>query len=205
MKWIRVIVGFFCFFMLQNAFAGGASDLLWDKLNYIHSMTASFEQKTYAKKRAIAQSSGDMAFVRPRQFRWQTKEPMEQLLIADGQKIWMYDVELEQVTVKPQTELMGAVAGLFLSEDKSHLVSDFDVESKRDGKLELFKLKARGKHVNIQRFILRFKDDYLESMDLYDQLGQRTAIRFSQAKTNVNLPENLFQFTPPEGVDVVEQ
>ncbi|MDF1683568.1 MAG: outer membrane lipoprotein chaperone LolA [Legionellaceae bacterium] len=205
MKRSRVALGFVCFFMLQNAYAGEVSDILWGKLSHIHAMTASFSQQIYAKKRSLSQSSGSMAFVRPRQFRWETKKPLEQLLIADGQKIWMYDVDLEQVTVKPQTESMGAAAGLFLSENKSHLVSDFSVESERDGKLEIFKLKARGKQANIQRVILRFDGDYLASMDLYDQLGQRTVVRFDKAKMNLVLPENLFQFTPPVGVDVVEQ
>jgi|TARA_R110000868_G_scaffold334215_1_gene594898 outer membrane lipoprotein carrier protein len=205
MKHVRVIVGLLCFLIVHNSCAAEMSDLLWDKLSHIHAMTASFSQYVYAKKRVIAQSSGHMAFVRPRQFRWETIKPMEQLLIADGQKIWIYDVDLEQVTVKPQTESMGAAAGLFLSEDKSQVVSDFHVESEHEGKLEIFKLKARGKQANIQRVILRFEGDYLASMDLYDQLGQRTAVRFTQAKINSILPKNLFQFTPPGGVDVVEQ
>ncbi|NCT56899.1 MAG: outer membrane lipoprotein chaperone LolA [Legionella sp.] len=201
----RIILGLFYFLMLQNAYADEISDILWDKLSHIRAMKASFSQQIYAKQRVLTQSSGKMAFVRPRQFRWETTQPMEQLLIADGKKIWMYDVDLEQVTVKPQTESMGAAAGLFLSENKVNLTSDFSVKSEREGKQEVFTLKARGKQANIQRMILRFAGDALESMELYDQLGQRTAVRFNQAKINVILPEHLFQFTPPEGVDVVQQ
>jgi len=201
----RIILGLFYFLMLQNAYADEISDILWDKLSHIRAMKASFSQQIYAKQRVLTQSSGKMAFVRPRQFRWETTQPMEQLLIADGKKIWMYDVDLEQVTVKPQTESMGAAAGLFLSENKVNLTSDFSVKYEREGKQEVFTLKARGKQANIQRMILRFAGDALESMELYDQLGQRTAVRFNQAKINVILPEHLFQFTPPEGVDVVQQ
>jgi len=201
----RVLLGFVCCLVVQGAFSDTMSDVLWDKLSHIHTMTASFSQHIYAKKRELSQSSGNMAFVRPSQFRWETKKPMEQLLIADGKKIWMYDVDLEQVTVKQQTESMGAAAGLFLSDDKSHLLHDFHVEFEHEGKIEIFKLKARAKQANIQRVILRFEGEYLESMDLYDQLGQRTAVRFNKAKMNTVLSGKLFQFTPPAGVDVVEQ
>lgn len=204
---IRMILGVLCLLITQNIHANDANvhDLLWNKLIYIKAMQASFSQQIYAKQRVITQSSGNMAFVRPRQFRWETKEPMEQLLVADGKKIWMYDVDLEQVTVRPQTESMGAAAGLFLSDNKADFISDFSVKSERNGKQDVFTLKARGKQANIQRMILRFAGDALESMDLYDQLGQRTAVRFNQAKINVVLPEHLFQFTPPEGVDMVQQ
>jgi outer membrane lipoprotein carrier protein len=201
----RIIIGLFYFLMLQNAYADEISDILWGKLSHIQAMKASFSQQIYAKQRVLTQSSGHMAFVRPHQFRWETTQPMEQLLIADGKKIWMYDVELEQVTVKPQTESMGAAAGLFLSENKANLTSDFSVKFEHEGKQDIFILKARGKQANIQRMILRFAGDALESMDLYDQLGQRTAVRFNQAKINVVIPEHLFQFTPPKGVDVVQQ
>ncbi|MDF1827419.1 MAG: outer membrane lipoprotein chaperone LolA [Legionellaceae bacterium] len=201
----RVILGLCYFLMLQNAYADEISDILWGKLSHIRAMKASFSQQIYAKQRVLTQSSGHMAFVRPRQFRWETTQPMEQLLIADGKKIWMYDVDLEQVTVKPQTESMGAAAGLFLSEKKANLTSDFLVNSEHDGQQDVFILKARGKQANIQRMVLRFAGDVLDSMDLYDQLGQRTAVRFNQAKINVVLPGHLFQFTPPAGVDVVQQ
>jgi len=100
---------------------------------------------------------------------------------------------------------MGAAAGLFLSDDKSRLAHDFQVQSEQQGKEEFFKLKAHAKQANIQRMTLRFKGARLESMDLYDQLGQHTVVRFSQVNVNMALSEKLFQFSPPAGVDVVEQ
>lgn len=201
----QALLSFICFCAAQCAYADTMSDALWDKLSAIKSMQASFSQKIYAKNRELSQSSGDMAFVRPEQFRWQTKKPMEQLLIADGSKIWIYDVLLEQVTVKQQTESMGAAAGLFLSNDKSRLTHDFQVKSEDQGRTEIFKLKALEKQANIQNMTLRFEGARLESMDLYDQLGQHTAVVFSQVNINMVLSDKLFQFTPPTGVDVVEQ
>ena len=201
----RLTLGFLCCLMIQNVFADRAGNTLWDKLSNIQTMTATFSQHIYAKKREIAENSGTMAFVRPGRFRWETQQPMEQILIADGKKIWIYDVDLEQVTVKKQTESMEAAAALFLSDDKSRLLSDFYVEFKHEGKAEIFTLKAHAKQANIQRITLRFDAVCLASMDLYDQLGQHTAVRFYKAKINTPLSEKLFQFTPPVGVDVVEQ
>lgn len=201
----RVLLSVICFIVIQSTHANTASDILWRKLSDIHTMKASFSQHIYAKKRELSQSFGHMAFVRPNQFRWETQKPMEQLLIADGKKIWMYDVDLEQVTVKQQTESMGAAAGLFLSEDKSRLLHDFYVALEREGQAEIFTLKARAKEANIQRIMLCFDGEYLERMDLYDQLGQHTVVRFKKAKNNTVLSNQLFHFKPPTGVDVVEQ
>jgi outer membrane lipoprotein carrier protein len=191
--------------LMHGAQAESVGDVLWDKLGAIHAMKASFTQRMYSKKRELSKSSGEMAFERPGHFRWQTKEPMAQILVADGTKVWLYDVLLEQVTVKPQTETMGAAAGLFLNDDKARFVHDFEVEQQEKNKQLIFDLHARSKQANIQRMTLRFKQDALASMDLYDQLGQRTVVAFEEVNINPTLSENLFRFTPPPGVDVVEQ
>jgi outer membrane lipoprotein carrier protein len=182
-----------------------AGEVLWDTLSHISSMHASFTQKVTVKKRELSQSSGTMAFERPGHFRWQTKAPMEQLLVADGKKFWLYDVELEQVTVRPQKEMMGAAAGLFLGDDSTRFFQDFNVTEAHEDKADVFKLEATAKQANIQRMTLRFEETKLVSMDLHDQLGQRTAIAFKQIKNNTALPSRLFRFSPPAGVDVVEQ
>lgn len=79
--------------------------LLQTKLNSIRSMTAVFKQSVKAKHRVVSRSSGTMALQRPGRFRWQTLQPMAQLMVADGQKIWIYDKDLEQVTVKTQKKV----------------------------------------------------------------------------------------------------
>ncbi|MCH9755676.1 MAG: outer membrane lipoprotein chaperone LolA [Gammaproteobacteria bacterium] len=187
------------------AWSDSASDLLWDKLTHISSMSASFTQKINAKTREISKSAGTMAFERPGHFRWQTKTPMKQLLVADGEKFWLYDVDLEQVTVRPQTEVMGAAAGLFLGDSRARFVHDFKVTEVHEDKMDVFKLQATAKQANIQRMALWFEGTQLKRMDLYDQLGQRTAIHFKKVKNNVALSPKLFRFSPPAGVDVVEQ
>ena len=201
----KACLGLFVWSITTLAWGETAGEVLWDKLGHISSMHASFTQKVTVKKRELSQSSGTMAFKRPGHFRWQTKAPMEQLLVADGQKFWLYDIELEQVTVRPQQEMMGAAAGLFLGDDSTRFFQDFNVTEAHEDKTDVFKLEAIAKQANIQRMTLRFEAAKLVSMDLYDQLGQRTAIVFKQVQTNAKLSPNLFRFSPPAGVDVVEQ
>ena len=201
----RMILGCVLWGVTQVLWGASASDALWDKLGKIQSMEASFTQRISSKSRDISKSYGSMAFERPGHFRWHTDKPMEQLLIADGKKIWLYDVDLEQVTIKPQTDVMGAAAGLFLDDDSTRLAHDFQVTREQQGSLDVFQLQATSKQANIQRMTLRFEGTVLLGMDLYDQLGQRTEVSFKHIKTNPSLSASLFHFSPPSGVDVVEQ
>ena len=201
----KALLGLFVWSVTTFAWGAHAGELLWDKLSNISSMKASFKQKVYAKKRILSESTGTMAFERPGHFMWKTKAPMEQLLVADGKQFWLFDVELEQVTVRPQKEIMGAAAGLFLGDDRARFFDDFKVTQAHEDKHNVFRLEANAKQANIQRMTLRFEEAGLVGMDLYDQLGQRTIIRFEHVQNNVALPSKLFRFSPPAGVDVVEQ
>jgi outer membrane lipoprotein carrier protein len=195
-------IGFLLWGVTVFANAAPANEVLWDKLNAIRAMKAGFTQVVYSNQRALSKSAGTMALERPAHFRWHTQSPMEQLLIADGKTFWLYDVDLEQVTVRPQSKISGAAAGLFLGDDKAGFLKAFEVTEK---KTNLFKLKATEKQANIQQMQLQFEGEALASMTLYDQLGQRTVMRFKQVKNNTTLPAKLFRFSPPAGVDVVKQ
>ena len=181
------------------------SDELQKKLNDIQTMKASFKQVVKAKKRVVSNSSGNMALSRPGRFRWHTKSPMEQLVIADGKQLWVYDVELEQVTVKKQQQGLGGTAALFLSGYDDTLTHDFDVSKRRQNNKDYYDLKAKSEKENFQRVKLIFADKELKGLEFYDQLGQHTIVHLSDIKTNPKLQKNLFQFTPPRGVDVVKQ
>ena len=95
----------------QSVFAATPSELLQAKLNALRTMSADFTQVVKAKRREVSHSSGTMALSRPGRFRWQTKAPMEQLVVADGKQLWIYDVDLEQVSVKKQEKSVGGTAG----------------------------------------------------------------------------------------------
>lgn len=200
----KIIVGLlFCF--SGSVLSQNVGELLQSKLNAIHSMTASFNQVVKAKNRELSRSSGTMALARPGRFRWQTKEPMEQLVVADGKKMWVYDTDLEQVTVKKQEKGLGGTAALFLSGYDDTVTRDFDVTQKIKGKEIIFDLKSKSSKENFQRIKLIFTQDLLTGLELYDQLGQVTFVKLNQIKSNPQLPPKLFQFKPPKGVDVVQQ
>lgn len=186
-------------------FCQTAGELLQAKLNAIHSMTAHFNQVVKAKKREISHSSGTMALERPGRFRWQTKSPMQQLVIADGKKMWVYDTDLEQVTVKKQDKGLGGTAALFLSGYDDSVTKDFDVTQSEEGKAYIFDLKAKSSKENFQRIKMVFTQSDLTGLELYDQLGQVTTVKLSGIKANPKLDQKLFQFKVPKGVDVVQQ
>jgi outer membrane lipoprotein carrier protein len=194
------------FFALSGSvFSQTPGELLQSKLNTIRSMTANFNQVVKAKQREVSRSSGTMALERPGRFRWQTKSPMEQLVVADGQKMWIYDVDLEQVTVKKQEKGLGGTAALFLSGYDDTVTRDFDVTQKSEGQVITFDLKSKSAKANFLRIKLIFSQDNLTGMELHDQLGQITLVKLVQIKSNPKLPAQLFQFKPPKGVDVVKQ
>ncbi|MCW8410395.1 outer membrane lipoprotein chaperone LolA [Legionella sp. PATHC035] len=179
--------------------------LLQTKLNGIRSMTAVFKQAVKAKQRVVSRSSGTMALQRPGRFRWQTVQPMAQLMVADGQKIWVYDKDLEQVTVKTQRKGLGGTAALFLSGYDNTVTRDFNVTQSNVGNDLVFDLKSKSSKANFQRIKLVFRQNNLTGLELYDQLGQVTTVQLSQIKTNPKLAASLFQFKTPKGVDVVQQ
>ncbi len=188
-----------------SAFSDAVSETLQTKLNAIRTMSASFSQVVNAKKREVSHSSGTMALSRPGRFRWQTKSPMEQLVVADGKHLWVYDVDLEQVTEKKQEKGLGGTAGLFLSGYDDTVTRDFDVTSYTKENKVYFDLHSKSSKANFQRMKLVFVGDALHGIELFDQLGQHTVVALTNIKNNPTLSSGLFRFKTPKGVDVVVQ
>ncbi|MCX7117183.1 MAG: outer membrane lipoprotein chaperone LolA [Legionellales bacterium] len=186
-------------------FSDGMSEHLQSKLNAIRTMSASFSQVVNAGKREVSRSSGTMALSRPGRFRWQTKTPMAQWVIADGQRLWIYDVDLEQVTVKKQENGLGGTAALFLSGYGDTVTRDFNVTARPEGNKESFDLLSKSSKANFVRVKLMFVGAELHALELFDQLGQHTFVTLSHIKSNPKLASALFKFKPPKGVDVVDQ
>jgi outer membrane lipoprotein carrier protein len=200
----KIVLGILLGFS-TGAFCDSPDQILQAKLNSIRSMTASFKQVVKAKSHVVSRSSGTMALARPGRFRWQTKEPMPQLMIADGQRIWVYDKDLEQVTVKKQQKGLGGTAALFLSGYDNTVTRDFTVAQSGSAEESIFDLKSKSSKANFQRIRLTFHQNMLTGLELFDQLGQVTTVQLSQSKLNPGLTASLFQFKPPKGVDVVQQ
>ena len=187
------------------AFCETVNEALQVKLNAIRTMSAAFNQVVKANKRTVSHSSGTMALSRPGRFRWQTNKPMAQTVIADGHRLWVYDVDLEQVTVKKQNPGMGGTVGLFLSGYNDSLARDFEVVRASVDHHDVFDLRAKSSEANFKRVKLMFVGNALRGIVLFDQLGQQTDVQLSQVKTNPTLAPALFQFKAPKGVDVVKQ
>ena len=202
---MKKITLFLMLLWIQNTWCDAVSDNLQAKLSAIRTMSASFVQVVNAQKREVSRSSGTMALSRPGHFRWQTKTPMEQLVLADGQHLWVYDVDLEQVTVKKQENGLGGTAALFLSGYGDTVTRDFDVTTYNKGNKSYFDLHSKSSKANFQRVKLVFVGGELNGLELYDQLGQHTEVSLSQIKNNPTLAPALFKFKTPTGVDVVEQ
>ena len=189
----------------ESVFADAIAERLQQKLNKIKTMQASFKQVITAKNADDASSYGKMALVKPKHFRWQTIKPMPQLFIADGKKVWMYDEELEQVSVRPQAQNLRGAAAIFLGDGSQSIGNDFAVKMQKQSEHDHFYLKAKGERSSFSRVELIFSGDNLQTIDLFDELGQHTHVTFSQVQLNLDLPSNLFKFTVPKGTDVVQQ
>ena len=192
-------------FTVLTANAESAENIIQKKLAAIHSMQAEFAQTVFSKQRVISQSSGQMFLVRPKRFRWQTKQPMAQTLVADGKQLWIYDVDLEQVTITQQNQNLGAAGALFLSNNPNAVEQNFKVTLHRQANHEVFDLRAKSSKSHFDRVKLYFKQENLTKIELDDQLGQHTTIRLSNIKLNQAISSRLFQFKVPAGVDVVHQ
>ena len=168
-------------------------------------LDGNFTQQVYDPNgRKSDSSAGSVRLSAPRQFRWEYRQPAPQLIVADGDHIWIYDPELEQVTVRQQS-LAEQDSPLSVLIDPTELDRQYRVsEGGRAGGLNWLVLAPRKTdEAPFQRARLGFGAAGLAQMELTDGLGQRTVIGFSQWKRNPAFPRGTFRFTPPKGVDVV--
>lgn len=181
-----------------------ADEVLNKFLNELQTLHATFEQKQFNDKGKLLESSqGEVYLQRPGKFRWDYQKPYQQLIVADGKQVWVYDDDLEQVTIKPLDEALGKTPALLLTKQTNKIENDFAVTAENNG--SSFVLKPKGKQVQFENIRLSLQQNSLSSMELVDNLGQKTQIQFKPITTNKPLDAKLFTFTPPEGTDVVEE
>jgi outer membrane lipoprotein carrier protein len=170
-----------------------------------HSAQANFTQEVLDKGgKRIQFASGVMQFERPGKFRWEYHKPYEQLIIGDGRKFWMYDVDLNQVTVKKLDAALGSSPAALLS-GSNEIERDFVLKDIDDSDgLEWLQATPKSNETNFRKILMAFnaKSELVE-MELYDAFGHHTVLRFSEMKRNPALAAKIFHFVPPEGVDVL--
>lgn len=150
----------------------------------------------------LQQTEGEFYLDRPGKFRWNYKLPYEQVIVSDGERIWIYDVDLQQVTVQKQSASLPATP-MALLEDSATLHKDFTV-SVLDEKEGVYRLKlvSKTKDSDFGEIVVGLDNKGLRFMQLHDQFEQVTDIVFSSITTNTKLASEIFEFVPPEGVDV---
>nr|WP_298112586.1 outer membrane lipoprotein chaperone LolA [uncultured Pseudomonas sp.] len=175
-------------------------------LNQAQTITARFSQLTLdGSGTQLQETAGQLALKRPGLFRWHTDEPMEQLLVSNGEKVWLYDPDLEQVTIQTLDQRLTHTPALLLSGDVSKISENFEISHKEGGNVIDFILKPKSKDSLFDSLRLSFRGGVLNDMQLIDSIGQRTNILFLNVQMNEALDDKQFSFDIPEGADVIQE
>ncbi len=185
------------------AWAEDAEQRLKTALKNMDNLSAEFKQTLLDEdKNVVQQSSGTLALQRPGKFAWIYTEPFEQRIIADGSELWVYDVELDQVTVKPMDASISNAPIMILMKE-SDVTQQFKVIEVGQRKfLYWIELEPQAKDLEYQRIFIGLEDGNLRAMELQDQFGQSTQIVFDNLRVGVVHNPATFKFVPPDGVDV---
>ncbi|MEA3157348.1 MAG: outer rane lipoprotein carrier protein [Betaproteobacteria bacterium] len=196
-----------CVLLLMPALSLAASvDSLKSLLNQTTTARARFAQAVLDKNsKPLQQVTGTMEFSRPGRFRWEYNKPYEQTIVGDGSRLWIYDKDLNQVTVRKLDRALGASPAALLAGsneiDKSYTLKSVGAE----GGLDWLEATPRTQDTAFERIRLGFGQNGLEAMELKDQFGQMTVIKFADLERNVKISPDAFKFTPPKGAAVISE
>ena len=173
-------------------------------LETTRTLRAGFEQALWnSEGQLIEAASGTLQLKRPNRFLWSYREPFEQLVVADGANLWIYDVELGQATVSPLDEPASATPAMLLSGDQA-VREGFEVlESFGAGEIDWVRLAPRLEGTDFSTVLIGFRAGELAGLELVDGLDQVTEIQFGEVEVNPAIPDDAFDFSPPEEVDVI--
>mgnify|MGYP006248939197 CR=1 FL=1 len=154
----------------------------------------------------LLKSNGDFALQRPGKFAWNTVMPFEQQLVSNGKKLWLYDPDLEQVSIKTVDATLQQTPILLLTGDSESLEKSFQiVETFLEGnhKQRQFLLVSRQAEPVFERLIIVFNNDILSEIKVHDSLGQLTQFELLNAAVNSDIDSNQFEFNIPDGTEVI--
>ena len=164
---------------------------------------ADFEQKVYDRAGKLVQESrGSFSFLRPGRFRWSYARPYPQLIVGDGERVWVYDEDLNQVTVRRLARALGATPAALLAGVEMEKAFEL-TEGGENGGLEWLDARPREREAGFERVRLGLGVAGVEAMELVDHFGQTTRLRFSNIARNPRLEAADFRFVPPKGADVL--
>ena len=191
-------------------FAGNAEQRLEQFFKEVRSMRADFTQSVISdNKRTVEKSQGVLQMQRPGKFHWKYQTPYEQLIVADGKQLWIYDVEMEQVIVKNLDLALGDTPAVLLSGD-ANITDKFEIKEiseNMQGEASLYwlQLLPKQEEASFEKLLLAFSGSNLQIMELKDAFGQITRLTFSNLEQNPLIDSSIFTFVPPAGVDVINE
>jgi len=196
--------------LLLLCLSGPATAAAVDALNVFLTQTQSakarFAQIVLDRNlKPLQQVTGTMQFSRPGRFRWEYDKPYEQTIVADGERLWIYDKDLNQVTVRKLDRALGSSPAALLAGsneiEKNYIINNI---GEKDG-LDWVEALPRTQDMVFERIRLGFGKTGLEVMELRDQFSQMTVIRFADLERNPRLDPAVFRFKPPQGADVISE
>ena len=201
--WLASVVAALCLLALPASAASGIEQMR-SFIESTQSGRASFEQRVSAKSgRKPQEASGTMAFSRPGKFRWTYDKPYYQLLVGDGEKLWVHDRDLNQVTVKTLGDALASTPAALLA-GRNELERNFELrEGGVEDGLTWVDAKPNAAEGGFESVRIGFADGMLRGMVLRDSFGQTTLLRFNGFERNPKLDDAQFRFTPPAGADVI--
>ncbi len=197
------IITLILLFAVDPAFADDAEKRLQAALKNLDNVSAEFRQTLRDEdKKIVQQSRGTLALQRPGKFAWTYIDPFEQRIVADGSELWIYDVELEQVTVKPMDSSLSSAPIMILMK-QSGIDEQFTISEVGQRKyLYWIELRPQAPDLEYTHIYIGLEDGKVRAMELRDQFGQSTQIVFENLRVGVIHDPATFKFDPPAGVDV---
>jgi outer membrane lipoprotein carrier protein len=168
------------------------------------SARANFEQNVVDRAgKPVQQAKGTFVFQRPGKFRWVYDKPADQVIVGDGERVWIHDRDLNQVTVRKLSRALGSTpAALLAGSAEVEAAFELSEAGTRDG-LEWLDAKPREREAGFERVRMGFGADGVQAMELVDHFGQTTKLRFTNLTRNPKVDPSEFRFTPPKGADVL--
>ncbi len=169
---------------------------------------AEFNQTVKNKEGVVLQiAEGRLAIKKPGKLLWRVIKPNQQIIVADGQKLWIYDKDLEQVIVYQQQKTLGQTPALILSGHETEFTKTFSIasESQRNQLEQQYKLMPKAQSENFRSIFLMTQASQLKGMKLIDKLENESSIIFNNVKINLPIKDDYFHFVPPAGSDIIDK
>ena len=186
------------------ALASEGAERLTRMLEPLRTYEAAFQQQILdGSGERLQEASGRMWLSRPGKFRWEVDAPYQQEVVSDGEEVYLYDPDLEQVTVQALDQRVTHTPALLLSGSANELTDSYDVTRQQQGSAETFTLFPKSADTLFEALEMTFRGERLATLQMIDSTGQRTAIVFSDVRMNQAIDDGMFAFEIPDGTDVI--